>query len=109
MKWNASTAAFLLSCLVVAIPIDAAGVVIPEAMIEVTVWVDEHGQTLSVETMQPTATVGNVSISTRRQTESILTNTDFHCPSSYPRNPSPRSTAQSRACHRSQHQHQSKQ
>lgn len=62
MKWNASTAAFLLSCLAVAIPIDAAGVAEPEAMIEVTVWVDEHGQTLSVETMQPTATVGNVSV-----------------------------------------------
>ncbi|KAL4820658.1 glycoside hydrolase superfamily [Aspergillus spinulosporus] len=59
MKWNASIAAFLLSYLAVAIPIDAADVAIPEAMIEVTVWVDEHGQTLSVETMQPTATVGN--------------------------------------------------
>ncbi|KAL4743600.1 glycoside hydrolase superfamily [Aspergillus similis] len=59
MKCNVSIAVFLLSYLPVAVPIDAAGVGIPEAVIEVTVWVDQHGQTLSVVTMQPTATVGS--------------------------------------------------
>ncbi|KAL5045211.1 hypothetical protein BDW71DRAFT_88578 [Aspergillus fruticulosus] len=59
MKWTIFLAAFLLSCLAVAIPIDAAGVAVPEAVIEVIVWVDKHGQTLSVETKHPTATVDN--------------------------------------------------
>ncbi|KAL4993393.1 glycoside hydrolase superfamily [Aspergillus recurvatus] len=59
MKWTTFISVFLLSCLAVAIPFDAGGVAVTEAVIEVTVWVDEHGQTLSVETVHPTATVGN--------------------------------------------------
>ncbi|KAL6239129.1 hypothetical protein BDW75DRAFT_167574 [Aspergillus navahoensis] len=57
MKWTTFLSVFLLSCLTVVIPIDAGGVAVAEAVIEVTVWVDEHGQTLSVETVHPTATV----------------------------------------------------
>jgi hypothetical protein len=58
-------AALLLSYLAAAIPNEVGDTIAaPEVVIEVTVWVDEKGETLSVETVHPTTTVDNVSIST---------------------------------------------
>ncbi|KAL4944817.1 hypothetical protein BDV06DRAFT_68473 [Aspergillus oleicola] len=60
MKWFTFIAVLLLSCLAVAIPIGTEDVIsAPEVVIDVTVWVDEKGQTLAVETVKPTATVDN--------------------------------------------------
>ncbi|RDW94036.1 putative cell wall glucanase (Scw4) [Aspergillus mulundensis] len=54
MKFITLLALFLFSCLAVAIPIATETVAVPEEVI--TVWVDQHGQTVSVETVHPTAT-----------------------------------------------------
>ncbi|KAL4811124.1 glycoside hydrolase superfamily [Aspergillus unguis] len=59
MKWATFFAVLLLSFIAAAIPIEADGVAAPEAVIEVTVWVDDKGHTLSVETVRPTATANN--------------------------------------------------
>ncbi|KAL4868598.1 hypothetical protein BDV12DRAFT_96354 [Aspergillus spectabilis] len=60
MKWVTFLAVLLLSCLAAAIPIEAGDTIAaPEAVNEVTVWVNEKGQTLSVETVHSTATVDN--------------------------------------------------
>ncbi|KAL4920318.1 glycoside hydrolase superfamily [Aspergillus aurantiobrunneus] len=60
MKWDTVLSVFLLGCLAVAIPIEPEGAITtPEGVIHVNVWVDENGQTLSVETLHPTATVSN--------------------------------------------------
>ncbi|KAL4874516.1 glycoside hydrolase superfamily [Aspergillus karnatakaensis] len=61
MTWVTFLAVLLLSY-VAAIPVGTGAggsVAVPEAVIEVTVWVDENGETLSVETAHPTATVDN--------------------------------------------------
>ncbi|KAL4780248.1 glycoside hydrolase superfamily [Aspergillus varians] len=60
MKWATPLTVFLLSCLAVAIPIEAEGVIAaPEVVTEVIVYVDENRQTVSVETLHPTATIDN--------------------------------------------------
>ncbi|KAL5333043.1 glycoside hydrolase superfamily [Aspergillus crustosus] len=60
MKWVTLLAVLLLSYLAAAIPVGVEDTVsAPEAVIEVTVWVDEKGQTLSVETANPTAALEN--------------------------------------------------
>ncbi|KAL4910770.1 hypothetical protein BDW74DRAFT_172238 [Aspergillus multicolor] len=59
MKLLTFLAVFLLSCMAVAIPIATEIVAVPEEVIHVTVWVDQQGHTLSVETIHPTATVHN--------------------------------------------------
>ncbi|KAL4791248.1 glycoside hydrolase superfamily [Aspergillus venezuelensis] len=60
MKWVIFITVLLLSCLAVAISIGTEDVIsAPEVVIDVTVWVDEKGHTLSVETVKPTATVDN--------------------------------------------------
>ncbi|KAL4955679.1 glycoside hydrolase superfamily [Aspergillus filifer] len=57
MKWFAFIAVLLLSCLAVAIPIGTEDVIsAPEVVIDVTVWVDEKGQTLSVVKTQDQVT-----------------------------------------------------
>lgn len=61
MKWATFFAVFLLSVLAVAVPIEADSVAAPDSVIKVTVYVDDKGNTLSVETSRPTATVDNVS------------------------------------------------
>ncbi|KAL2829001.1 glycoside hydrolase superfamily [Aspergillus cavernicola] len=57
-------AVVLLSLLVAAFPHDIPHVIdavaVPEAVIDVTPWVKDHGQTLSVDTPHPTATVDNL-------------------------------------------------